>query len=183
MVIMTAAQWHFFTSSAVSRQPKHLNSDEKKGRLGFQESGSKIPLSGSLFPWEKVMCWWLKELYMTLVTTVHFLCMPESMDIRNLGVSQLFPHSSNWWMGNSKAHYIHVQFWSIPCCERFNWSAGAGERRTCGKNPGILCSAVYMCNCKSTVAEVLWRRGSNKRHYSNYHAIMLAKCLFPWEER
>lgn len=45
MAIMTAAQWHFFTSSAVSRQPKRLNSDERKGRLGVQESGSKIPVS------------------------------------------------------------------------------------------------------------------------------------------
>lgn len=43
--IMTAAQSHFFTSSGVSRQPKCLNSDEKKGRLGVQDSGSKIPLS------------------------------------------------------------------------------------------------------------------------------------------
>lgn len=50
MAIMTAAQWHFFTSWAVSRQPKRLNLDQKKGSLGFQESGSKIPLSGSLFP-------------------------------------------------------------------------------------------------------------------------------------
>lgn len=56
MAIMTAAQWRFFffffTSSAVSRQQKRLNSDEKKGRLGFQESGTKSPLS-VVFPMRK----------------------------------------------------------------------------------------------------------------------------------
>lgn len=45
MAILTAAQRHFFTSSVVSRQPKCLNLYEKKGRPGFQESESKIPLS------------------------------------------------------------------------------------------------------------------------------------------
>lgn len=98
MAIMTATQWNIFTSSAVSRQQQYLNSQDKKGNLGSQKSRRRSHCLVLFFPEGK---WWdvcLHELYMSLIKAACFICMSESIDMRNVEVSELFPYAGNWWI-------------------------------------------------------------------------------------
>lgn len=124
------------------------------------------------------MGWCLWELCTPLTTAVSFMCMSESMDIRNIDASQLFPPSKKRWMGISKVHYKHIHFLPVPCCEKFSWSAGAVQRGIYGRKPNILFSIVYMYHCKSTVAVILLRKWTYASLPQLSCATILEKCLF-----